>query len=181
MGVVLLAVLAAEGVTILRIGQLLSPHEFIGMLLIPPVALKLLSTGYRFLGYYRGRGEYLVKGPPRLLLRVLVAPVLVLSTLIVFGTGVALLVRHQRQGLLVGVHKVSFLIWLGAFGLHVLAYLARLPGVALSEWRDRIPGRGLRYSVVAGVLALGVLLALATTPPTDHWRDRNLPRQLDIT
>ena len=30
--------------TILRIGSLLTPHEFLGMLLIPPVALKLAAT-----------------------------------------------------------------------------------------------------------------------------------------
>src|ERR1700732_2072603 len=37
---VLLVLLAAEGVTILRVHQLLSPHVFIGVGLIPPVLLK---------------------------------------------------------------------------------------------------------------------------------------------
>jgi hypothetical protein len=39
--VVLLVLLAAEGITILRVHQLLSPHVFIGMVLIPPVLLKV--------------------------------------------------------------------------------------------------------------------------------------------
>ena len=43
--------LAVIGVTILRIGQLLSVHLFVGMLLIGPVLLKMGSTGYRFLRY----------------------------------------------------------------------------------------------------------------------------------
>jgi hypothetical protein len=177
--VVLLVLLAAEGVTILRVGQLLTPHEFIGVLLIPPVALKLASTGYRFVSYYRGRRPYVLKGPPQLLLRVLVAPVLVLATIVVFSTGVALLWLHERHGTLVGVHKASFLVWLGAFAIHVLVYASRLPHVLGREWRERLPGRSLRYGVVAAALAVGVVLALATVPVTDHWRDHNLPHQLD--
>jgi len=46
-GVVLTLMLIAEGVTIVLIGDLLSAHMFIGMALIPPVLLKLGSTGYR--------------------------------------------------------------------------------------------------------------------------------------
>jgi hypothetical protein len=44
--VVLLALLAAEGVTILRVRALLTPHVFIGIVLIPPVLLKVASTGW---------------------------------------------------------------------------------------------------------------------------------------
>ena len=77
-GVVLFVLLAAEGVTILSIRPLLSAHVFIGMLLIPPVALKLASTGWRFVRYYRGAPEYTKKGPPLLPLRLL-APVVLLS------------------------------------------------------------------------------------------------------
>ena len=42
---VLLVLLVAELVTLLAFGSLLSAHVFIGMLLIPPIALKLGSTG----------------------------------------------------------------------------------------------------------------------------------------
>ena len=45
--VMLVALLAVEGVTILFIRPLLSWHVFVGILLIPPVALKLAATGYR--------------------------------------------------------------------------------------------------------------------------------------
>ena len=50
----LLVLLAAEGVTLLRVRELLTPHVFIGMVLIPPVLLKVASTGWRFARYYRG-------------------------------------------------------------------------------------------------------------------------------
>src|SRR6266536_6655620 len=45
--VVLTGLLAAEGVTIVRMGGLVSAHMFIGLVLIRPVLLKLESTGYR--------------------------------------------------------------------------------------------------------------------------------------
>ena len=45
---VLLVLLAAEGVTILRVRALLTPHVFIGVVLIPPVLLKMASTSWRF-------------------------------------------------------------------------------------------------------------------------------------
>ena len=56
--VVLLVLLAGEGVTILSIRPLLSAHIVIGLLLIPPVALKLASVGYRFVRYYTGDAAY---------------------------------------------------------------------------------------------------------------------------
>ena len=57
-GLVLLVLLAIEGVTILDIRPLLSVHVFVGLLLIPPVALKLAATGYRLLRYYTRAAEY---------------------------------------------------------------------------------------------------------------------------
>src|ERR1700753_2976396 len=94
--VALLVLLAAEGVTIPFIGQLLGPHMFIGLLLIPPFAVKLASTGYRFARYYPHDEPYVRKGPPPIALRVL-APGVVLTTLAVFGTGVALLFTGPPQ------------------------------------------------------------------------------------
>ena len=48
---VLLLMLFVEGATLLRIGSLLTVHVFVGLLLIPIVALKLGSTGWRMLRY----------------------------------------------------------------------------------------------------------------------------------
>jgi hypothetical protein len=124
--VVLLVMLAIEGVTILAVRPLLSMHELVGVLLIPPVAVKLGATGYRFLRYYQGQSTYVEKGPPHSLMRFLVAPALILSTIGVFGTGVAILALHQHQGMVVGLHKASFVIWFGAAAIHVLIYAPRL-------------------------------------------------------
>src|SRR2546421_10717230 len=76
-GLVLLVLLAVEGVTILAIRPLLSVHVFVGLLLIPPVALKLAATGYRLLRYHTRAAGYVRKGAPPLLIRVLAAPVFV--------------------------------------------------------------------------------------------------------
>ena len=100
---VLLLLFAIEGATLLRLESLLTVHAFVGMLLIPVVALKLASTGWRMLRYYGRSDEYVRLGPPPLLLRTLVAPVLVLSTLVLFATGVALLVLGQTEGAVVGL------------------------------------------------------------------------------
>ena len=96
--VLLIALLAVEGITLLFLGRLLSVHVFVGMLLIPPVLLKLGATGYRFMRYYRRRREYTAKGPPPPIMRFLVAPVLVLSTIGVLGTGV-LMIAFGRRGI----------------------------------------------------------------------------------
>lgn len=125
--VALLVLLAIEGVTILFLRPLLSVHEFVGVILIPPVALKLGATGYRFFRYYQGETPYVEKGPPHPLMRFLVAPVLVASTFGVLGTGVAILALHQRHGIVVGLHKASFVFWFGAAALHVLVYARRIP------------------------------------------------------
>src|SRR5579872_3166612 len=68
-GVVLVVMLGALGLTIVRIGQLIWLHLFLGLLLMGPVLLKLASTGYRFLRYYARAAVYRAKGPPMLALR----------------------------------------------------------------------------------------------------------------
>jgi hypothetical protein len=69
--VVLPVLLAALGITITDMGGLVRWHMILGMLLIPPVLLKLASTGYRFMRYYRRSAPYRAKGPPLPALRVL--------------------------------------------------------------------------------------------------------------
>jgi hypothetical protein len=172
-GAILFLLLAAEGVTILQIRQLLSVHVFIGMLLVPPVLLKLGSTGWRFLRYYRGAPEYVRKGPPMLPLRLL-APVVVVSTIAVFGTGIALLVQGPQRGIVLGLHKASFVVWLASTAIHVLVYVARVPRLAAADWRPGAAGGGAmgRRLLVAGVVVAGAVVAVATVRyagPWVHW------------
>jgi hypothetical protein len=62
-GAALIVLLAALGVTIIRLRPLIWEHLFIGLLLIGPVVVKLVSTGYRFIRYYAGNAVYVRKGP----------------------------------------------------------------------------------------------------------------------
>lgn len=160
----LLPLLAAEGATLLNVRGLLNVHAFIGMLLVPVVTVKLVSTGWRMVSYYRGTREYVLRGPPHVAIRMLVAPVLVASTLVLFGTGVALLALDQTQGTLVGLHKASFVVWAGAFGLHLLT---RVPMLL------RALRRPAAVRLVAATLsvAAGAALAVLTLPAADHLQD----------
>ncbi len=170
----LLVLLAAEGATIPFIGPLLGPHVFIGMLLIPPVLLKLASTGYRFARYYSGNPPYLRKGPPNIALRVL-APGVVLTTLALFGTGVVLLIDGPPSDTLVFAHKLSFVAWVALMTLHVLGHVLEVPALALPDWRRSGPreaqlaGAGARTITLGLALLAGVTLALLTYSAADPW------------
>jgi hypothetical protein len=173
--VVLVVLLAALGVTILSIGPLIWWHVLLGMLLIPPVLLKLGSTGWRFARYYARTEEYVRRGPPLLPLR-LMAPLVIAATVAVFATGVALLVVGPGGGILVGLHKASFVVWFVVTAIHVLAHLRSLPRLAAADWRrrpvppeDRVPGTARRQLLLAGSIVLGAVLAIATVRYAQPW------------
>jgi hypothetical protein len=166
--VVLIVLLAAEGYTIVDMHGLVTAHMFIGLVLIPPVGLKLGSTGYRFARYYTGSRPYRVKGPPRLPLRVL-APVLVAATLAVFVTGVLLLVAGHNSRAVLQLHQLSFIVWGVVFAVHLLAYLPRMVRSLRAARREAVPGAGLRGMLVAAALGGGAALALALLPTIDAW------------
>jgi hypothetical protein len=166
-GAVLIAVLAGIGVTIVWIGQLLWLHLFLGLLVIGPVSLKLLSTGYRFGRYYARSIPYRRIGPPRPLLRGL-APLVVLSTLAVLATGVALLLLGPgSRDPLVMLHKVSFIAWVAFVAVHILGHLpelARLPSGGAAG-----AGRAGRWISVAGAVVGGSILAIALIGQFSTW------------
>jgi hypothetical protein len=169
--VALLVMLAAEGATIPFIGSLLGPHIFIGMLLIPPVLVKLGSTGYRFVRYYSRSPAYVRRGPPHIALRWL-APGVVLTTIALFGTGVALIVQGPPSDTLQFAHKLSFIAWVALMSLHVLGHLLELPQLASADWRRsdvRVAGAGVRAAALATALLAGVVLGVLTLPLDSSW------------
>ena len=167
---VLLVLLAVEGVTILFLRPLLSVHIFVGMLLVPPVALKLATTGYRFARYYTGSRAYRQKGSPPLLMRVL-APGVVAATLGLFASGVALIALGPGTRFVLPLHKASFAVWLVTMSAHVLGHVLELPRLVSADWRqrERAPGSWLRATVVASALVTGAILAVATLPLAQPW------------
>ena len=171
--VALTALLALEGVTVVHMAGLVSAHMFIGMVLIPPIALKLSSTGYRFARYYTRAREYRALGPPRLPLRLL-APVLVASTIGVLVTGVLLLSVGHKSNTLLELHKVSFIVFLVLFIPHVAAYIPRVTRSLTSEWREArrraVAGLSLRATLVAMAVGGGAALAVAVLHAINAWR-----------
>jgi hypothetical protein len=169
--VALLVLLAAEGATIPFIGQLLGPHLFIGLMLIPPVALKLGSVGWRFVRYYTHDEPYVRKGPPPIVLRVL-APGVVLTTIALFGTGVALLFAGPPSNTLIFAHKLSFFAWVALMSLHVLGHLLELPALASADWRRgpaRIGGAATRAGALLASIVVGVALGFVALAVGSAW------------
>lgn len=167
--VVLLVLLAAEGATIPFVRQLLPWHVFIGLMLIPPIALKLASTGWRVARYYLRDAEYVRRGPPSAVLRLVVAPLTVASTIALFGTGVLLVVLHPQRGIVLGLHKASFVVWFGALTVHVLAHVLKLPALVRSDVRSELPGARLRHHLIVGAIVLGLIFGIAGLPAAHDW------------
>ncbi|HEY1521846.1 MAG TPA: hypothetical protein VGF70_02455 [Solirubrobacteraceae bacterium] len=175
-GVLLIVLLAVLGVTILFIGRLIWLHLFLGLALLGPIVLKIASTGYRFVRYYTRERTYVAKGPPHLLLRAL-GPGVVLTTLVVFVSGIVLMLQgpSDRHVTLL-IHKVSFFAWLAFTGLHVLGHLPGL-GRSLQAVRAEGPDHGLgsadgaagRWIVLIGAVLAGVVLAVALIPHFSVW------------
>jgi hypothetical protein len=169
-GLVLLVMLAAEGLTILSIHRLLTWHAAIGLALVPVVAVKLGSTMWRFGRYYWGDVRYRAAGPPHPLLRIL-GPVVVLTTAAVLATGIAAWVVGPHHGPWVTLHKASFILWFGVMAIHVLAYTPRALRLARAdlEQRPRVPHRLQRLGLVAVSVCAGIALGLAAGGLSGGW------------
>ncbi|MGW7446593.1 hypothetical protein [Kitasatospora sp. NPDC054795] len=189
-GTVLLLLLAAQGVTILFLDTMLTWHFVIGLALIGPVALKVAVTGYRFARYDARSAAYRRQGPPATLLRLL-GPLLVALTVAVLATGCALALGGRDAGGLpmLFLHKASFVCWVAAMGVHVLAHVWRLPRLVGAELSRRRParhgagvvrGRGWRGSLLLLSVFVGTVLAFSGPALASHWTGENLQHALRV-
>ena len=166
---ILLVLLAGEGATIPFVRQLMTWHVFLGLLLVPPVLVKMASVGWRFMRYYGGHEKYVAQGPPHPLLRFLVGPVTLVTTVTLFGTGILIAYERPHSGLLIGLHKASFVIWFFAMSLHVLAHTRTMWEYAKRARRHRLAGRALRDGLIVASLAAGIALAVLALPQAHAW------------
>ena len=195
-GLLLIILVAALGITIVRIGQLLWLHFFLGLMLIGPVALKMASTGYRFVRYYTANPRYQAKGPPAPLLRMM-APVVVALTITVFATGVLLLFigpTSSSRSTITLLHKASFIAWIALTAVHVLGHLPEIVGLlrvsresraeliaarsprarrvtahAGPTINPRLPGGAGRWLSLGTALVAGLILAIVLIPDFGTW------------
>lgn len=170
---VLLVLFFIEGLTLLGVRRHLNIHVFVGMLVIPPVLVKIGSTTWRFARYYRGAPAYRQKGPPPIILRLL-GPVLVVLTVVMLASGVALvLAPHSGGSQLLFIHKASFVLWFGAMVIHVLGHLAETGRLAALDFtrrtRSQIAGASARQWLIIASVVLGVVLGLVMLGPTSHY------------
>lgn len=176
-GLVLLVLFLVELVTLLDLVPLIDWHIVVGVLLVPPALLKTLTTGWRIVGYYTRRRSYRIAGPPPMLLRVL-GPLVVLFTLAVLGTGLALIALGPAASsdplmdgvTMIGLHKATFVVWLVVTGAHTLARL--VPALRLVTGRGSarpVPGAPARTGALAVTLVAAGVVAAILLGASNGW------------
>jgi Ni/Fe-hydrogenase subunit HybB-like protein len=147
-------------------------HFAIGFAIIPPLLVKLSSTGWRAANYCLRREPYRSGGPPQLIPRLL-APLLVVSAIVATVTGVVLWVLGRQRGGWATLHTDSVVVLAIVLALHTLTYIQRAVrassrslAVVESTREERIMLWTLAVALVAAVLAISV------EPP---WHDLSAP------
>ncbi|HJP73988.1 MAG TPA: hypothetical protein VJ914_06955 [Pseudonocardiaceae bacterium] len=177
-GVLLLVLFLIELATLLDVTGLLSWHVVVGVLLVPPALLKTGTTGWRIVRYYTRSAPYRKSGPPPMMLRVL-GPLVVLSTLAVLGSGLALLAVGPEASLqpfvsvlgyqvsALTLHQASFVIWAVVTGLHTLGRL--VPATRLITGRAMVPGTVARVVTLMGIAVTATLAAVLIYGAATSW------------
>ncbi len=171
LGAAIFVLLFVEGLTILRVERYMGLHVFLGTLIIVFVVLKIASTTYRFVRYYVGQRDYVRKGPPPPLLRVL-GPIVTVTTAAVLATGFGALLAGNSHWL-VPAHKASFIVWFVAMTLHVLGHALETPALAFADWRRsgrETRGTRARLSLLAAAVVVGVPVAMLSLRWAHHWQ-----------
>lgn len=148
-------------------------HFFVGFMLMPLIALKLASTGYRFLRYYSGNPDYHDAGPPRAVPR-LIAPALIASAIILVASGVEMW-SYQNQFRLpwTAIHNVAAFTFVSVVTLHIVLHvreahrhaaadLAGIPPPA-SMQTGPPPGAMTRRALLGGGVVFGAALGMGAS------------------
>ncbi len=175
-GGLLLVLLAIEGISIVFIHIYLPMHIFFGMLLVPPILFKLGTTTYKAARYYTDSPGYKRQGPPPAILRFL-GPVVIILTVILMVTGIALLVAPvNMRATLFFLHRASFVLWFGVMTIHVLGHIKETMIINIAEWTKttvkKLPGSAFRKGLIVFCVLAGLPLGfwmVAKTPAWLHW------------
>ena len=126
-GAVLLVLFVAECLTLLNIGNLLTLHVFLGMLLLGPVGLKVGSTLWRFTQVLHRLGGLRAERARPAPLQRATGPFVILTTVAVLGTGIMLVVEGPGNGSWGRLHHLSFFLWAAVIVIHLASYVPKLP------------------------------------------------------
>lgn len=177
-GAALLVLFVVELATLLDVNGLLSWHVVVGVLLVPPALAKTGTTGWRIIRYYTRSPAYRESGPPPMVLRVL-GPLVVLFTLAVLGSGLALLALGPQASLnpfldvlgyqvsALTLHQASFVIWAVVTGLHVLGRI--VPATRIVSGHLAVPGTVARVVGFMGVAVVAALAAVLIYGASTSW------------
>jgi hypothetical protein len=133
----------------------------------------LATTGWRFARYYSRNEAYREKGAPQIIMRSL-APLLVLFTVLLFGSGIAIgLVHGEALHVARRIHGPAAFLWTVTLGIHVLVYTPRALRAAIGDLRARtrrtVVGAGVRASIVVVGVVAGIAVGIATLPVQHDW------------
>jgi len=135
-------------------------HFFVGFLLFPLIGVKLASVGYRFARYYTRNRAYHEAGPPNPVLRML-APLLVLSTVVLFASGVEMWSFRNQFGVTwITVHDLSAFAFVALLAVHLAYHTREAQRVARDDLRAREDGAITRRALLAGGAVAGITLAV---------------------
>jgi membrane-associated phospholipid phosphatase len=157
----LLAVVILSGVVF---GSVPVLHLFAGFVAIPLTVLKLGSTGYRAASYYLGRGPYRSAGPPTVIPRLL-SPLLVISAVIAFATGVALFAMGTTHGTVATLHTDSAVVFIVLVLAHVAVHARSAWSRSAAELNaaPAVRGSNARWATLLAVAVVGLVLAAGLT------------------
>jgi hypothetical protein len=177
----LLVLLPVPYATALSLDLLWRVHYFSSLLLIPLLAVKLAGTGWRAVRFYLGDSGFREDGPPHPMPRI-TAPILVLSTVVLFLSGVEMLLGADRFGPWSTIHNGAAIIFTGTLGLHLLAHLWDTPTEVAADLAPKgriaaeaqVPGSRRRVVVTVVAFVVGVTLATAAMP-ISQWQGSRPP------
>lgn len=178
LGMLLFFLLALEGVSVPLVGELLTWHVVVGVILIPVMTAKIVVTSYRFALYYTKSLDFKKAGPPWMPLRV-IGPLIVLSTVGLMVSGVVLMVigpNSPSVNLWIFTHRATFIAWSVFMSAHVASYVRRAATVSWKDLKTLSVGDSLkssdswyRFIIVIVTLAIGIGLATKFGQLTAPW------------
>jgi hypothetical protein len=149
-------------------------HFALGFALIPLLAVKLASTGWRAVGYYLHRDPYRAAGPPWLLPRLIALP-LAAAAVLATASGVVLWSEGTDHGPWAAVHTDSVIALGVVLLVHLAVYLRkalRISARSLATSAVNRPERVIVWALLAALVGGAIATGLE---PTWHPSDSAAP------
>jgi|GEM_PF-1809769 len=175
-GTALAILFVVEVLTVPIMSHAIAWHIAVGLIAVPLLVGKLTYSSLRFIGYYRGDERYRQAGVPWFPLRVL-APFLVITTVLVIGSGVELDVAGPTSfsaTFLAPAHFLLSVVWFLLMAFHVAAYFNRAARSTMKDMSYRLTkprptSSRSRVTIFLVALALGIVLATQFQAPIKRW------------